>query len=84
MKFKKKKPTIRGLQKELKISRDLNEQIKHSEMIQSIENNKLVSQLREKIDTHMMRERIELARALGQMIEATSKAVMFIVAKEAI
>lgn len=58
------------------------ERVLNSELHKEIFN--LKRHMEQKIDTHMMRERIELARALGLMIEATSKAVMFIVAKEAI
>lgn len=37
-----------------------------------------------RVDQTMLKERIDLARAIGQLVEATSKAVMFVVAKEAI
>jgi hypothetical protein len=79
-----KKPTVRSLQKELKTVRELNDAIRASERALIIENNKLRNELKQKIDDKMLSERQKLCNSLGQMIEATSKAIMFIVAKEAV
>lgn len=48
------------------------------------ENRELRNKLQARLDTSMLDQRIRLANSLGQMIEATSKAVMYIVAKETI
>lgn len=40
------------------------------------------AQLRTRLDQSMLKERIALSNSLGQMIEATSKAIMFVVGKE--
>ena len=39
---------------------------------------------KERLDMQMLDARIKLANSLGQMIEATSKAIQFIVGKEVI
>lgn len=49
-----------------------------------LDNRDIRAQLDRRLDTSMMKERIQLCSSLGQLIEATSKAVMFIVGKEVV
>lgn len=77
-----KKPTVKSLQRELKTARELNDAIRTSERALRIENDNLKKQLQQRIDDKMLSERQKLCNSLGQMMEATSKAVMYIVGKE--
>lgn len=82
MKNKVKKPTIRELQKTLKMNIEVIEQLYRNQDMLREQIKILEIKLRQKTETDMMTERVKLANSLGQMIEATSKAIMFIVAKE--
>lgn len=79
-----KKPSVRKLQAELKSLHLLNDALRTNEQRLNIKNKELEQRLQARLDTSMLDQRIRLANSLGQMIEATSKAVMYIVAKETI
>lgn len=80
--MKIKKPTIRSLQRELKskeiVIHDLIERNKQL----GLEINSLRNSLKNRNDDRMLTERRALCSNLGQMIEATSQAVKFIIGKE--
>lgn len=80
--MKTKKPNIRQLTKELK---ELNQ--RHSELTEiyykiAADNRDLKAKLQARLDDRQLEQRNKLASSLGQMIEATSKAISFIVGKE--
>jgi cellulose biosynthesis protein BcsQ len=79
-----KKPTVRSLQEELRAAHQMINDLQSREFTQRARAEELERQRMVRVDTTMIQERIKLANALGQMIEATSKAVMFIIAKEAV
>lgn len=76
-KTKKAKPTKRELeQQEL-----INHQSNRLYTLEA-ENSKLRAQLQNRLDVSMLAERQKLANSIGQMTEAVSKAIMYLVAKE--
>lgn len=82
--MKSKKPSNRQLSQRLKEQAELITQQRNLIHEYRRENESLKEKINTRLDTTMMQQRIQLASNLGQMIEATSKAVMFIIAKEAI
>jgi len=46
------------------------------------ENQKLRASLQHRLDQSMLKERIQLVNSIGQLTEAVSKAIQFVIAKE--
>jgi hypothetical protein len=71
-----------------RLSVDLTEALRRVRELEvtNFELNKLVRDLKQanaaRVDTSMIDSRIKLANALGQMIQATTDAVKFVIAKE--
>lgn len=80
--MKAKKPSYRKLKQlytELEAGYKLRDDLLNTIRL---ENYELKKKLQERVNTTMIGERIRLASALGQWMEASAKAVSFIVGKE--
>jgi len=77
-----KKRTVKQLEKELKILQESYNKLLESEIAIRTHNRELSAKLQMRVDDRQLEQRNRLASSLGQMIEATSKAVMYIIGKE--
>lgn len=77
---------MRNTKRELEVALEgMNDQLwlkTHQLVVAHQERQALEAKLRERVDQSMIESRIKLANALGQMIEAVTRAVVVVVAKE--
>jgi len=79
-----KKKTVRQLEKELKEMGERAESQRQLYLKIYQENQELKQKLQARLDDRQLEQRNKLASSLGHMIEATSKAVMYIIGKEVV
>jgi hypothetical protein len=83
-KLRPRKWTKKELEKQLQASVESVERLRQENDVLYRRAKALELQLSQKVDDRMIAARTQLCNGLGQMLEATSRAVMYIVGKEAL